>query len=141
MDEKNWLDAIAWNEQGLAPAIAQDARSGDVLMLAWMNRESLALTFREGRAVYWSRSRRRLWRKGEESGHVQEVREIRTDCDNDVILLQVEQIGGIACHTGRRRCFFKQLTDGVWREVEAVLRDPDEIYKGNRRRLPPEQDQ
>nr|VFJ94475.1 MAG: phosphoribosyl-AMP cyclohydrolase [Candidatus Kentron sp. H]VFJ95339.1 MAG: phosphoribosyl-AMP cyclohydrolase [Candidatus Kentron sp. H]VFK01587.1 MAG: phosphoribosyl-AMP cyclohydrolase [Candidatus Kentron sp. H] len=126
---EHWLDAIAWNAQGLAPAIAQDFQSGDVLMLAWMNRESLALTLREGRAVYWSRSRQRLWRKGEESGHIQQVREIRTDCDNDVILLEVEQIGGITCHTGRRRCFFKQLTEGVWREVEPVLREPGEIYR------------
>ncbi|MBT8419497.1 MAG: phosphoribosyl-AMP cyclohydrolase [Gammaproteobacteria bacterium] len=127
---ENWLDAIAWNEQGLIPAIAQDAESGDVLMLAWMNRESLELTHREGRAVYWSRSRQKLWRKGEESGHVQRVLDIRTDCDSDVILLKVEQIGGITCHTGRRRCFFRQLADeGVWREVEPVLRDPGEIYK------------
>jgi len=126
--EKSWLDAIAWNEQGLVPAIAQDAQSGDVLMLAWMNRESLSLTFQEGRAVYWSRSRQRLWRKGEESGHVQLVMEIRTDCDDDVILLKVEQIGGITCHTGRRRCFFKQLMDGTWQEVEPVLQDPNNIY-------------
>jgi len=126
--EKSWLDAIAWNEQGLVPAIAQDAQSGDVLMLAWMNRESLSLTFQEGRAVYWSRSRQRLWRKGEESGHVQRVMEIRTDCDDDVILLKVEQIGGITCHTGRRRCFFKQLMDGTWQEVEPVLQDPNNIY-------------
>nr|VFK21215.1 MAG: phosphoribosyl-AMP cyclohydrolase [Candidatus Kentron sp. LPFa] len=125
---ENWFDAIAWNEQGLVPAIAQDAASGDVLMLAWMNRESLMLTAKEGRAVYWSRSRRRLWRKGEESGHVQSVLSIRTDCDNDVILLEVEQIGGITCHTGRRRCFFKKLMDNAWREVEPVLREPGEIY-------------
>nr|VFJ49373.1 MAG: phosphoribosyl-AMP cyclohydrolase [Candidatus Kentron sp. FW]VFJ56115.1 MAG: phosphoribosyl-AMP cyclohydrolase [Candidatus Kentron sp. FW] len=128
MSEKNWLDAIAWNEQGLVPAIAQDAGSGDVLMLAWMNRESLELTVQEGRAIYWSRSRQKLWRKGEESGHVQKVRSIRTDCDDDVILLEVEQVGGITCHTGRRRCFYKQLADGAWREIEPVLRDPGEIY-------------
>nr|VFJ87419.1 MAG: phosphoribosyl-AMP cyclohydrolase [Candidatus Kentron sp. LFY]VFJ96430.1 MAG: phosphoribosyl-AMP cyclohydrolase [Candidatus Kentron sp. LFY] len=125
---EDWLDVIAWNEQGLVPTIAQDAKSGDVLMLAWMNRESLRLTVEEGRAVYWSRSRQRLWRKGEESGHVQRVLEIRTDCDNDVILLDVEQAGGITCHTGRRRCFFKQLADGAWRETEPVLRDAREIY-------------
>nr|VFJ67216.1 MAG: phosphoribosyl-AMP cyclohydrolase [Candidatus Kentron sp. FW] len=128
MSEKNWLDAIAWNEQGLVPAIAQDAGSGDVLMLAWMNRESLVLTVQEGRAIYWSRSRQKLWRKGEESGYVQKVRSIRTDCDDDVILLEVEQVGGITCHTGRRRCFYKQLADGAWREIEPVLRDPGEIY-------------
>ena len=102
-----WLDDIKWNDDALVPAIAQDAESGDVLMLAWMNRESLRLTLEEERAVYWSRSRQRLWRKGEESGHVQLVRDIRLDCDNDVVLLQVEQLGGIACHTGRRRCFYK----------------------------------
>nr|VFK52774.1 MAG: phosphoribosyl-AMP cyclohydrolase [Candidatus Kentron sp. TUN]VFK53370.1 MAG: phosphoribosyl-AMP cyclohydrolase [Candidatus Kentron sp. TUN]VFK62007.1 MAG: phosphoribosyl-AMP cyclohydrolase [Candidatus Kentron sp. TUN] len=127
MDE-TWLDTIAWNEQGLVPAIAQDAESNDVLMLAWMNRESLALTVQEGRAIYWSRSRQRLWRKGEESGHVQRVLDIRTDCDNDAILLKVEQVGGITCHTGRRRCFFRQLTDGIWQEREPILRDPGEIY-------------
>nr|VFK47487.1 MAG: phosphoribosyl-AMP cyclohydrolase [Candidatus Kentron sp. SD]VFK50298.1 MAG: phosphoribosyl-AMP cyclohydrolase [Candidatus Kentron sp. SD]VFK81437.1 MAG: phosphoribosyl-AMP cyclohydrolase [Candidatus Kentron sp. SD] len=126
---ETWLDAIAWNEQGLAPAIAQDAESGDVLMLAWMNRQSLELTLQEGRAVYWSRSRQKLWRKGEESGHVQKILEIRTDCDNDAILLKVEQIGGITCHTGRRRCFFRKLTDGAWQEVESVLRDPGKIYR------------
>nr|VFJ42505.1 MAG: phosphoribosyl-AMP cyclohydrolase [Candidatus Kentron sp. DK] len=127
--DKNWLDAIAWNKQGLIPAIAQDFESGDVLMLAWMNRESLELTRREGRAIYWSRSRQKLWRKGEESGHVQRVLDIRTDCDNDVILLKVEQVGGITCHTGRRRCFFRQLDEaGNWREVEPVLKDPDKIY-------------
>lgn len=125
----NWLDEIKWNEAGLVPVIAQEAGSGKVLMLAWMNREALALTVQEGRAIYWSRSRNRLWRKGEESGHVQRVKDIRLDCDNDVLLLQVEQEGGIACHTGRHHCFFKQLQDGRWVEVEPVLRDPDEIYK------------
>nr|VFK43002.1 MAG: phosphoribosyl-AMP cyclohydrolase [Candidatus Kentron sp. TC] len=129
---KNWFDTIVWNEQGLVPAIAQDAASGDVLMLAWMNRESLMLTVKEERAVYWSRSRQCLWRKGEESGYVQKVLSIRTDCDNDAILLDVEQIGGITCHTGRKRCFFKKLIDGTWREMEPVLREPGKIYASER---------
>lgn len=124
----DWLNEIKWSEDGLVPAIAQDADSGDVLMLAWMNREALALTAQEGRAVYWSRSRRRLWRKGEESGHVQVVSDIRLDCDNDVVLLAVEQKGGIACHTGRRRCFYKQLREDGWAAVEPVLKDPGAIY-------------
>jgi len=124
----NWLDEIKWNDAGLVPVIAQEAGSGKVLMLAWMNREALSLTVQEGRAIYWSRSRNRLWRKGEESGNVQRVKDIRLDCDNDVLLLQVEQEGGIACHTGRHNCFFKQLQDGKWVEVEPVLRDPDEMY-------------
>jgi phosphoribosyl-AMP cyclohydrolase len=125
----NWLDEIKWNEAGLVPVIAQEAESGKVLMLAWMNREALQLTVQEGRAIYWSRSRNKLWRKGEESGHVQKVKDIRLDCDNDVILLQVEQLGGIACHTGRHNCFYKQLQDGKWVAVEPVLREPAEIYK------------
>jgi phosphoribosyl-AMP cyclohydrolase len=125
----DWLDEIKWNEAGLVPVIAQEADTGKVLMLAWMNREALQLTVAEGRAIYWSRSRNRLWRKGEESGHVQKVRDIRLDCDNDVILLQVEQLGGIACHTGRHNCFYKQLQDGKWVAVEPVLRDPAAIYK------------
>lgn len=124
----SWLDEIKWNEAGLVPVIAQEADTGQVLMLAWMNREALQLTAEEGRAIYWSRSRNRLWRKGEESGHVQKVRDIRLDCDNDVILLQVEQLGGIACHTGRHHCFYKQLQDGKWVAVEPVLKKPDEIY-------------
>jgi len=124
----DWLDELQWTEDGLIPAIAQDAETGEVLMFAWMNRESLRLTFEEGRAVYWSRSRGRLWRKGEESGHVQQVREIRTDCDRDVILLKVQQVGGIACHTGRRGCFFHRLEDGRWVAVEPVLKDPGTIY-------------
>ena len=119
-----WLDQLAWNADGLIPAIAQDAESGRVLMFAWMNREALAETARSGRAVYWSRSRGRLWRKGEESGHVQRVREIRADCDADVILLRVEQIGGIACHTGRESCFFQRLGDAGWESVDPVLKDP-----------------
>ena len=123
-----WLDDIHWNEDGLIPAIAQDAESGDVLMLAWMNRESLARTLDEGEAVYWSRSRGRLWKKGERSGHVQRVSEIRLDCDSDTLVLTVEQRGGIACHTGRRRCFFKELRDGRWQSVGPVLEDPQRIY-------------
>jgi phosphoribosyl-AMP cyclohydrolase len=123
------LDAVCWDAQGLVPVIAQDAVSGEILMFAWMNREALALTVAEGRAIYWSRSRNRLWRKGEESGHVQWVKEIRLDCDNDVVLLKVEQVAGIACHTGRRSCFFQRLDDGVWNVVEPVLQDPKEIYK------------
>lgn len=124
-----WLDDIRWNSDGLIPAIAQDAESGDVLMLAWMNRESLARTLDEGEAVYWSRSRARLWKKGERSGHVQRVTEIRLDCDADTLLLKVDQRGGIACHTGRRCCFFNALRDGHWVSVDPVLEDPDTIYK------------
>jgi len=127
--DTNWLDEITWTADGLVPVIAQDATTGEVLMFAWMNRESLALTVEEGRAVYWSRSRRRLWRKGEESGHVQTVSDIRLDCDKDVILLKVEQVGGIACHTGRRSCFFHRLENGRWQAVEPVLKDPGEIYR------------
>ena len=124
-----YIDLVAWNEQGLAPAIAQDRNSKDILMVAWMNKEALALTVTEGRAVYWSRSRQKLWRKGEESGHVQQVSEIRLDCDNDVILLQVEQVGGIACHTGRASCFYSVLKDGQWLPVDPVLKDPEAIYR------------
>ena len=105
----NWLDEIKWNEDGLVPVIAQETVTGKVLMMAWMNRESLELSIEEGRAIYWSRSRNKLWRKGEESGHVQNIKDIRLDCDNDVVLLEVEQLGGIACHTGRHNCFYKQL--------------------------------
>ncbi len=125
----NWLDEIHWDEKGLAPAIAQDAASGRILMVAWMNRESLAQTAEKGEAVYWSRSRNKLWHKGEESGHVQKVREIRLDCDEDVIVLQVEQQGGIACHTGRESCFYRVLKDGAWQAVDPVLKDPSEIYR------------
>jgi phosphoribosyl-AMP cyclohydrolase len=124
----DWLDAIKWDASGLVPAIAQDAASGEILMVAWMNREALEETARTRRGVYFSRSRNRLWRKGEESGHVQNVREIRTDCDNDVILLKIEQVGGIACHTGRRSCFFRTLEDDRWVAVEPVLKTPGEIY-------------
>ncbi|WP_127478382.1 phosphoribosyl-AMP cyclohydrolase [Sulfurivermis fontis] len=123
-----WLDEIKWTDDGLVPVIAQEAGSGRVLMFAWMNRESLALTVREGRAVYWSRSRGKLWRKGEESGNVQRVKEMRLDCDNDVILLTIEQVGGIACHTGRHSCFYKIFDNGQWRSVDPVLLDPQQIY-------------
>jgi phosphoribosyl-AMP cyclohydrolase len=124
----DWLDAVNWNADGLVPAIAQEAATGAVLTQAWMNREALEHTAATREAHYWSRSRARLWRKGETSGHVQRVREIRLDCDNDAILLIVEQSGGIACHTGRRRCFFQRLEDGAWRAVEPVLKDPKAIY-------------
>jgi phosphoribosyl-AMP cyclohydrolase len=123
-----WLDEVRWTEDGLVPAIAQEAGTGQVLMVAWMNREALELTVAEGHAVYWSRSRRKLWRKGEESGHRQKVHEIRLDCDEDVILLSVEQVGGIACHTGRHHCFFRVLKDGRWETVEPVLKSPATIY-------------
>jgi phosphoribosyl-AMP cyclohydrolase len=123
------LDQLAWDSQGLLPAIAQDAVTREILMVAWMNREALTQTVARGEAVYWSRSRNRLWHKGEESGHTQKVLDIGTDCDNDVILLEVQQTGGIACHTGRRSCFFRRLTESGWRDVEPVLRDPKEIYK------------
>ncbi len=124
-----WLEEIRWNADGLVPAIAQDAESGDVLMLAWMSRESLARTLDEGEAVYWSRSRGRLWKKGEQSGHVQRVAEIRLDCDADTVLLKVDQRGGIACHTGRRFCFYKKLRNGRWESVEPVLEAPESIYR------------
>jgi len=126
--EQAFLDTIRWTDDGLVPAIAQDRQSGRILMMAWMNRESLQLTAEEGRAVYWSRSRQKLWRKGESSGHVQRVSEIRLDCDEDVIILQVEQIGGMACHTGRQSCFYRVLTDGEWVSVDPVIKDPKEIY-------------
>ncbi len=126
---KKWLNEVKWDEQGLVPVIAQDAASGDVLMFAWMNREALEKTVQSGEAIYWSRSRRKLWHKGEESGHTQKVIEIRTDCDNDVVLLKVEQTGGIACHTGRRSCFFNKLGNSGWEEIEPVLKNPEDIYK------------
>lgn len=122
------LDRVQWNEHGLVPAIAQDARSGRVLMLAWMNRDALARTLAEGRAVYWSRSRARLWPKGEESGHVQRVLEVRVDCDADTVLLQVEQVGGIACHTGRESCFYRRSSGDDWVVIEALVREPASIY-------------
>ena len=124
-----WLNEIKWDDQGLVPVIAQDAVNGDVLMFAWMNREALEKTAAIGQAVYWSRSRRKLWHKGEESGHFQKVLEIRTDCDNDVVLLKIEQVGGIACHTGRKSCFFQKLEEGAWSAADPVLKDPKEIYK------------
>ena len=124
----DWLDQVKWDAQGLAPAIAQDAVTGEILMVAWMNREALKLTVETSTGVFWSRSRGKLWHKGEESGHVQRVLEVRMDCDNDVILLKVEQVGGIACHTGLRSCFFHKLEDGQWRAVEPVLKDPKDIY-------------
>ncbi|PKD42339.1 phosphoribosyl-AMP cyclohydrolase [Methylomonas sp. Kb3] len=124
-----WLEEIQWTEDGLVPVIAQLQDSGRVVMFAWMNRESLALTVAEGYAVYWSRSRNRLWRKGEESGHRQKVIDMQLDCDADVILLKIEQEGGIACHTGRESCFYRSLKDGAWQATEPVLKDPKAIYK------------
>jgi phosphoribosyl-AMP cyclohydrolase len=123
-----WLDEVNWNSEGLVPAIAQDATSGRVLTLAWMNRQALEETAKRGEAVYWSRSRGKLWHKGEESGYVQRVVEVRMDCDSDAILLRVEQAGGISCHTGRERCFFSRLEQGKWVRTDPVLRDPSEIY-------------
>ena len=125
---KDWLDEIKWNSEGLVPAIAQDHKTGRVLMMAWMNRESLALTAAEQRAIDGSRSRGKLWRKGEESGHVQKLHEMRLDCDADVIILMVEQLGHIACHTGRESCFYRVFEDGQWKTVDPVLKDPDAIY-------------
>ena len=127
-----WLNEIKWDEHGLVPVIAQEAATGDVLMFAWMNREALQRTAETGEAIYWSRSRRKLWHKGEESGHVQKVLDIRIDCDNDVVLLKVTQLGhdpSIACHTGRHSCFFSVLRDGAWQAVDPVLKDPESIYK------------
>ena len=126
---ENWLSKVNWSEDGLVPAIAQDAATGRELMVAWMDRDALKLTLQKGEAVYWSRSRKKLWHKGEESGHFQKVKEIRLDCDGDVILLKVEQLGGIACHTGRESCFYSRLENGQWVEVDAVLKSPGEIYK------------
>ena len=124
----NYTDEIAWNNDGLAPAIAQDASSGRILMMAWMNREAFDTTVREQRAVYWSRSRNKLWRKGEESGNVQQLLELQLDCDADVILLQVKQVGGVACHTGRASCFYRVLRDGQWCTSEPVLIEPRDLY-------------
>jgi phosphoribosyl-AMP cyclohydrolase len=130
---ENWLEHVSWDAAGLVPAIAQDHMTGEVLMFAWMNRESLALTAQTGQVVYWSRSRQQLWRKGEESGHIQKLHEIRLDCDEDVVLLKIEQVGGIACHTGRRHCFFQKLesSDGAhaWKITDAVIKDPAKIYR------------
>lgn len=128
MTDPAWLDEVQFDTAGLVAAIACDADDGTVLMLAWMNREALAETVQRGEAVYYSRTRGRLWHKGETSGHVQRVRDIRLDCDGDAILLSVEQVGGIACHTGRRRCFYRRLVDGVWESTDPVKRNPDDIY-------------
>jgi phosphoribosyl-AMP cyclohydrolase len=124
----NFLDAVHWSGDGLVAAIAQDYATGDVLMMAWMNREALALTIAEERAVYWSRSKQRIWRKGEQSGNVQLVKAIDLDCDGDTLLLTVEQVGGIACHTGHRRCFFRRLQDNQWQAVEPVVKTPEQLY-------------
>jgi phosphoribosyl-AMP cyclohydrolase len=126
----NWLDTIKWDANGLVPAIAQDAETNEILMVAWMNAESLQLSMREGRAIYWSRSRQKLWRKGEESGNVQQLKEMRLDCDADVILLKVEQIGSVACHTGRRSCFYRKLDNNTltWEATDPVLKDPKQMY-------------
>jgi phosphoribosyl-AMP cyclohydrolase len=124
----NWLDSIKWDADGLVPAIAQDYKTGRILMMAWMNRESLQLTVHEQRAIYWSRSRGKLWRKGEESGHVQKLHELRLDCDADVIILMVEQLGNIACHTGRESCFYRVYEQGAWKIVEPIIKDPTAIY-------------
>jgi phosphoribosyl-AMP cyclohydrolase len=125
----SWLDEVPWGTDGLITAVAQDAASGRVLTVAWMNREALKQTAEKGEAVYWSRSRKRLWRKGEESGHVQKVRELRLDCDADAVLLKIEQAGGIACHTGRESCFYRKLENGSWVTTDPVLKDPAAIYK------------
>lgn len=124
----DWLDKVNWNADGLVPVVAQEAATGKVLMFAWMSRDALVQTVATGEAVYWSRSRRRLWRKGEDSGHVQKVLELRLDCDEDALLIKVEQIGGIACHTGRHHCFFHKLVDGKWTVTDPVLKDPGKIY-------------
>lgn len=126
--DDQWLDDVSWDADGLLPAIAQDAVTGEVLMFAWMNRQALAETVATGSAVYWSRSRQRLWHKGEESGHTQRVLELRLDCDKDVLLLKIEQIGGIACHTGRRSCFFNRFDGGGWHANDPIIKDPKEIY-------------
>ena len=129
MADYDWLNELKWNEAGLVPAIAQDADTGVVLMVAWMNRDAVLETLEKQVAVYYSRSRQKLWRKGEESGHQQIVQEVRLDCDQDVILLKVEQKGGIACHTGRQSCFYKVYNDGKWHDADPVLKDPKQIYK------------
>lgn len=128
-NQTNWLDEVNWDANGLVPVIAQEHDTGDVVMFAWMNREALQLSSETKQAVYWSRSRNRLWRKGEESGHVQKIHEIRLDCDEDVVLLKIEQVGGIACHTGRHSCFFKKLENETWLVDQPVIKDPQEIYK------------
>ena len=129
-DNPAWMREVVWTSDGLVPAIAQDAATGRVLMFAWMNAEALARTVETGEAHYWSRSRQRLWHKGEESGHTQRIKEVRLDCDGDAVLLSIEQQGGIACHTGRERCFFRRLENGAWVETDPVLKDPGAIYRG-----------
>lgn len=124
-----WLDKISWTSDGLVPVIVQEAKTGDILMFAWMNREALELTASKREAIFWSRSRNKLWHKGEESGHIQKVHDIRVDCDQDVLLLRVEQIGGIACHTGRHSCFFQKLDGNAWVTDQPVLKSPQEIYR------------
>ena len=124
-----YIDDVSWDRDGLVPAIAQDAESGVVLMVAWMNREALQLTIDENRAIYWSRSRQKIWRKGEQSGHIQELIELRLDCDSDVILMKVNQIGSIACHTGRQSCFYRIFKDGEWQDFDEVIKDPKDIYR------------
>ncbi|MDH5516535.1 MAG: phosphoribosyl-AMP cyclohydrolase [Gammaproteobacteria bacterium] len=128
-DKTDWLNQVKWTADGLVPVIAQDEKSGRILMMAWMSRQSLAMTAEKNEAVYWSRSRKKLWHKGESSGHIQKVKSIRLDCDADVIVLQVEQLGGIACHTGRESCFYSELKDNQWQVVDAVIKDPKEIYQ------------
>ena len=128
-DVNTFSQQLKWNEQGLVPAIAQDWQTGEVLMLAWMNQQALELTAQEGRAVYWSRSRQAIWRKGEESGHMQELKELRIDCDADTVLMKVEQVGGIACHTGRRSCFYQKLDGATWRTTDEVVKAPEDIYR------------
>lgn len=125
----SWLDEVKWDADGLIPVIAQEYHSGEVVMFAWMNREALTLSAETMQAVYWSRSRKKLWRKGEESGHIQKIHQIRIDCDEDVILLKIEQVGGIACHTGRHSCFFRKLDNGRWLIDQPVIKSPEEIYK------------
>ena len=125
---ESWIEELKWDDNGLVPVITQDAVSGRLLTVAWMNREALALTSTSGKAVYWSRSRKRLWHKGEESGHVQKIVDIRLDCDGDALLLKVEQVGGIACHTGRESCFFRRLEKGRWMATDPVIKDPSLIY-------------
>jgi phosphoribosyl-AMP cyclohydrolase len=126
---ENWLNKVNWSQDGLVPAVTQEAGSGAVLTVAWMNRDALRETVESGEVVYWSRSRKKLWRKGEQSGHVQKLKSVRLDCDQDAILLEVEQVGGIACHTGRHRCFFSRLEGDEWVVTDDVLKDPGEIYK------------
>jgi phosphoribosyl-AMP cyclohydrolase len=128
MSDPSWLSEVKFSQDGLIPAIAQDATSGRILMVAWMNQTALEQTVLSGEAVYWSRSRAKLWHKGEESGHIQQVSEIRLDCDGDVITLQVKQAGGIACHTGRESCFYRVLKQGEWQEVDPIVKSPEEIY-------------